>query len=211
MSAHQPQTPPEPPGSLGVQAAAWPPPAGPRLRTRLTPARLRAWLNALLAVLLVALYLVAQHTYTATHLPPPRFQVLAPGAVAHGTWADFRLLSLTRTDRWGTESDDEAGEPQPGAEWVVARLEVTPRHRQDIELCQLLLAVTDGRTWEPASFDTPTHEGLSCVPEEPPAQTGVTYPVVVAYEVPSVDVDDVAGLALDPFSWRRYQLLRPPA
>jgi hypothetical protein len=177
---------------------------------RLDPARLQAWLAAAVAGLLVLLYLCVQLTYGAAHLPPPRYQVLAPGAVAHGTWGDFRLLSLTRTDRWGRELDGEAGTAAPGSEWVVAELEVTPRRHDQYMLCTLVLASTDGRSWE-FYVGAPPHAGESCVPEGADAKLGATYRIVVGYQVPVTEVDHLAGLGLDPYSWHRYPLLRPPA
>jgi hypothetical protein len=184
-------------------------PAGP---AGLDRARLRAWLAAAVAALLVLLYLSVQFTYGAIHLPPPRLRPLAPGAVAHGTWADFRLLSLTRTERWGQEIGGGGGEPAPGATWVVAHLEVTPREHPQYVVCTLLLVSTDGRSWESA-LGTPSHDGETCVPYDEPesVRLGTRYPIVVGYQVPLAEADHLAGLALDPYGWRRYQLLRPPA
>ena len=174
----------------------------------LDPARVRAWLCAAIATLLVLLYLSLELTYASSHLPPPRFRAVAPGAVAHGTYADFRLLSLQRTERWGHEVGGEPASPDPDAVWVVAHLEVTPRRHEDYLLCTFTLVSTDGRSW--ASDDLgPVHEGESCAPDPENVQLGTTYPFVVGFQVPANEVDHVAGLGLDLNSWKPYPLLRP--
>ena len=186
---------------------------GPAVRPRrapLDPARARAWLSALCALLLVMLFVVVELTYSSTHLPPPRYRPVEPGAVAEGPYADFRLLSLRQTDRWGKGYDGDPGSPDPGAVWVVAQLEVTPRRQQDYLLCTMTLVATDGRAWQPAS-PAPTHEGESCAPEPEAAQIGTTYPFVLGFAVPVADADRLAGLALETYSWRPSPLLRPPA
>lgn len=185
-------------------------PPGARPGAPLDHGRRRAWWALAVAALLVLLYLCVQLVYGATHLPPPRFRALAPGAVAHGSWADFRLLSLTRTERWGQEVDGEAAAPAAGSQWVVAQLEVVPRRRQEYMLCTLDLVSTDGRTWE-SYLGAPVHEGDRCVPDDEAPQIGATYRITVGYQVPASEADRLAGLALDPYSWRRYPLLRPPA
>ncbi|MGI3785446.1 MAG: hypothetical protein ACRYG2_32245 [Janthinobacterium lividum] len=177
---------------------------------RTDPARPRAWLVAAIAVLLVLLYLSVSLTYASSHLPPARFHPTAPGAVAHGKYADFRLLSLRQTERWGQDADGAGGSPDPGAVWVVGRLEVTPRRHEDYQLCTLTVVSTDGRSW--ASDDLgPTHDGESCVPDPENVHIGTTYPFVVGFQVPIVEADHIAGLGLDLNSWRAYPLLRPPA
>ncbi len=173
-----------------------------------TDSRARAWLGAAGALLLVMLFVVVELTYSSTHLPPPRYRLVEPGAVAHGPYADFRLLGLGRTERWGTEGGDP-GSPEPGAVWVVARLEVTPRRHQDFLLCTMTLVSAQGRAWEPVS-GRPSHEGESCAPEPEAARIGTTYPFVLGFEVPAADADRLAGLALETYSWRPSPLLRPP-
>lgn len=179
-------------------------------RSGLDPARVRAWLAALGAFLLVLLFVVVELTYSSTHLPPPRYRPVDAGAVAEGPYADFRLLGLSRTERWGTEVRGDAGSPEPGAVWVVARLEVTPRRQQDYLLCTMTLVSTNGRAWEPAS-PAPTHEGESCAPDPEAVELGTTYPFVLGFEVPVDEADHLAGLAVETYSWRPSPLLRPPA
>ena len=191
-------------------AAQTPPPQAPVLATRLPSARVRAWLTAAIAALLVLVYLVGELTYSSSHLPPSRYAPVAPGALAHGKSADFRLLSLRQTGRWGQEIGGEAGSPAPGAVWVVAQLEVTPREHEDYLLCPLDLVATDGRSWDTAS-GAPTHEGESCAPDPEDVQLGTTYPFVLGYEVPADEADHLAGLALDLYSWHASPLLRPNA
>ena len=177
-------------------------------RTRLPEGRLRAWLAAAVAALLVLVYLVVELTYSSAHLDPPRWAPVLPGAVGHGKDADFRLVSLRQTERWGQEVLGEPGAPEPGAVWVVAELEVTPRKRTDYLLCTLTLVSTDGRSWDSA-FGAPTHEGESCAPDPENVQLGTTYPFVLGYEIPAAEADHVVGLAIQTYSWRAYPLLRP--
>ena len=174
------------------------------------PVRLRAWLLAATVVLLVLVYLSVQLTYASAHLPPSRFQPEAPGAAAHGRSADFRLLSLRRTDHWGTDVNGDPASPDAGAVWVVAELEVVPRRHDDYLLCTLTVVSTDGRSW--ASDDLgPTHEGESCAPDPENVQVGSRYPFVLGFQVPEGEADHIAGLALDRYSTSSYPLLRPPA
>lgn len=182
----------------------------PRARAsdrRLQPAFVRAWLVAGIAALLVMVYLSSELTYASSHLPPSRYVPVAPGAVGHGKSADFRLLSWRQSERWGQESG-EPGTAEPGAVWVVAQLEVTPREHEDYLLCTLHLVSTDGRVWDAEGLG-PTHEGESCAPDPEHVQIGATYPFVVGFQVPADETDHLAGLAVDLFSWRAYPLLRP--
>ena len=192
MSDPAPSRPAQPP----------PPPA------RLPPGRVRAWLAAAVAALLVLLYLSFELTYASSHLDPPRYAPVDPGGVAHGKSADFRLLSVRQTEQWGREVGGQTGSPAPGAVWVVAQLEVTPREREDYLLCSLSLVSTSGRSWEPVSLG-PTHEGESCAPDPEVVELGRTYPFVLGYEVPAGEANRVAGLAVPTYSWRAYPLLRP--
>ena len=105
------------------------------------------------------------------------------------------MLSLRQTEQWGERDRRSSGAPDPGAVWVVAQLEVTPRRHTDYLLCSLSLVATDGRTWDTAS-DAPTHEGESCAPDPENVQLGTTYPFVLGYEIPAAEADEVAGLAL---------------
>lgn len=177
---------------------------------RLPPARVRAWLIAAIAALLVLLYLSSELTYASSHLDSPRYAPVAPGAVAHGKSADFRLVSWRQTERWGQDVDGGPGSPDPGAVWVVAQLEVTPRKHEDYLLCTLTLVSTSGRSWEAEGIG-PTHEGESCAPDPDNVQLGVTYPFVLGFQVPAGDADHLAGLALDLYSWHAQPLLRPAA
>ena len=188
-------------------APAPPSPAAPRPVP--DEGRARAWLSAAGAFLLVLLFVVVELTYSSTHLPPARYRPVDAGAVAEGPYGDFRLLSLRRTERWGTEGGSP-GSPEPGAVWVVAQLEVTPREKQDYLLCTMTLVSTSGRVWEPVGIG-PSHEGESCAPEPEAAVVGTTYPFGLGFEVPAGDADDLAGLALETYSWRAYPLLRRPA
>jgi len=184
--------------------AAPPPP----VRAPRDPARVRAWLVAAVAALLVLLYLSCELTYSSSHLDPPRYRPLAAGEVAHGRSADFRLLSLRSTERWGRGFDGSPGAAEPGAVWVVAQLEVTPRRHEESLLCTLTLVGTDGRSW-PAEGFGPAHEGERCAPDPENVVIGTTYPFVLGFQVPAQEADHLAGLALDLYSWRTRPLLRP--
>lgn len=175
---------------------------------RRPPARVRAWLMAAVAALLVLTYLVVELTYSSSHLEPSRYAPVPVGAVGHGKTADFRLLSWRQTARWGTEVGGEAGAPEPGAVWVVAQLEVTPRVHEDYLLCTLHLVSTDGRSWDAEGIG-PTHEGESCAPDPENVRVGTAYPFVLGFEVPANEADHLAGLAVDMYGWRAYPLLRP--
>lgn len=176
--------------------------------TRLPPARVRSWLLAAIAALLVLVYLAVELTYASSHLPPARYAPVAPGAVAHGKSADFSLLSWRQTERWGEAGGGEPGSAEPGAVWVVAQLEVTPREHEDYLLCTLHLVSTDGRSWDAEGLG-PTHEGESCAPDPKNVQLKTSYPFVLGFQVPADEADHLAGLALDLHSWRAYPLLRP--
>ena len=174
---------------------------------RLDPARARAWVVAAIVTLLVLIYLSVELTYSASHLPPPRFRPLASGAVGHGTHADFRLVSLRSTERWGRDVLGDAGAADPDAVWVVAELEVTPRRHQDYLLCTVTLVSTDGRSWA-TSDRAPVHQGELCAPDPENVQLGATYPFVAGFQVPVSELDHIAGVGLDLNSWRKYPLLR---
>lgn len=189
-----------------------PPPTTPAPAARaagLDPTRARAWLTALAAALLVMLYVVVELVYSSTHLPPDRYDPVPAGASAEVRGAEFRVLTLRQTNYWGTDGGEPAS-PDPGAVWVVAQLEVTPTEKRDYLLCTMNLVATDGRAWEPVSIG-PTHEGESCAPEPENALVGTTYPFVLGFQVPAAEVDKVAGLALETYSWRAKPLISPSA
>lgn len=192
-------------------SAATPTPApAPATAARgLDPTRARAWLTALGTVLLVLLYVVVELVYSSTHLPPDRYDPVRAGASAEVRGAEFRVLTLRQTNYWGTDGGEPAS-PDPGAVWVVAQLEVTPTEKRDYLLCTMKLVATDGRAWEPVTLG-PTAEGESCAPDAENAQVGTTYPYVLGFQVPAAEVDELAGLAIETYSWRAKPLISPPA
>ena len=46
-------------------------------------------------------------------------------------------------------------------------------------------------------------------PDPEDVEVGATYPFVLGFQVPTDEADQLAGLAVDVFSWRSYPLLRP--
>lgn len=198
--------PPAPPAPTAPTAT---PAAQPRNdASGLDPARTRAWLAALGAALLVMLYVVVELVYSSTHLPPERYRPVDAGASVVVRGAEFRVLALRQTGYWGTDGGEPAS-PEPGAVWVVAQLEVTPREKRDYLLCTMELVSTDRRAWAPVTTG-PSREGESCAPEPEEAQIGTTYPFVLGFQVPAGEVDRLAGLAVDTYGWRAYPLIRPP-
>jgi hypothetical protein len=174
------------------------------------PERLRALLGLLIVVLLVLLWVTVDITYLSTHEPPPRYVALAPGEIARSRTAEFRLLSLEQTSSWGRDDEGRPASPDPGAVWVVAQLEVTPRVHEDYLLCSFTLVSTDARVWESVDFGGPTAEGESCAPDPEHVELGTTYRFRQGFQVPADEAAEIAGVALPSFSARAYQVLRPP-
>lgn len=180
----------------------------PRGTPRLDPGRLRAWLAAAVAVLLVLVYLSVEWTYASAHLPPNRFDPVAPGGTGRSRDADFRLVSLRRTDQWGLDDDGNPASPEPGAVWVVAELQVTPRRDPQLLLCTSSLVATDGRSWKAEDLP-PEQKGAPCPSDTDDVQVGRTYSFVEGFQVPENEADHLAGIGIETFSWRAEPLLRP--
>jgi len=185
--------------------------AGVARRPRAGPGRLRALVGLLVVVLLVLVWLTVDITYLSTHEPPHRYVALAPGELARSRTAEFRLLSLEQTPYWGRDDEGLPASPDPGAVWVVAQLEVTPRVHEDHLLCSFTLLSTDARSWESVDLGDPTAEGESCAPDPEHVELGTTYRFRQGFQVPADEAAKIAGVALPSFDARRYQLLRPPA
>jgi hypothetical protein len=152
----------------------------------------RRWLAATAAVLVVALYLLVWTTYGRLHLPPDRYVQLAPGAAASKLGADFRLVSLQQTDRLvgeygGTTPAD------PGAVWVLARLEVTPHALDKNFSCGVVLVARDRTTWS-SGLNGVSRKTPSCTPDNP--TPGRAYPVEVIFSVPAGRTADLVGVGL---------------
>jgi hypothetical protein len=180
------------------------------LRRGGAPERLRVWAGAVIAVLLVLVWLVVDVTYLSAHEPPSTYAPLAPGQVARSRTADFRLLSLTQTDHWGRDDDGRPASPDAGAVWVVAQLEVTPRVHEDYLLCLFTLVSTDARSWDYVGFGGPLADGETCAPDPEHVELGTTYRFRQGFQVPATEAGRIAGVAMPSFSGRAYQVLRPP-
>ena len=155
----------------------------------------RSWLAVAATVLAVAVYLLGWTTYGRLHMSPDRYVQLLPGTSASSLGAEFRLLSLQQTERLV----DTYGEPNPadpGAVWVLARLEVTPHALEENFSCSLLLVARDRTTWS-TGIKGVTRAIPTCLPDD--AVPERTYPVEVAYSVPANRVGDLVGVALQRF------------
>ncbi len=174
------------------------------MRVRTTQ-RVRAWLVAAIAVVVVGIYLVAWTTYARLHLPPERYTALPPGAAASQSGVEFVLLSLQQTERLA-DTFGAPKAPAPGAVWVVARLEATVRTPGDAVSCTLVLVDDRRRTWDKSSaFVSRTLPG--CVPDA--AVVGQPYPIEAYFQVPAVETDRLVGVAVEQFSSARDPLLTP--
>ena len=155
----------------------------------------RRWLAVAVAALAVAVYLLAWTTYVRLHMSPDRYVQLLPGASASSLGADFRLVSLQRTERlMGKYGGPNAADP--GALWVLARLEVTPHALEENFSCSLLLVARDRTTWS-TGITGVTRETPSCTPDNP--TPGRAYPVELTFQVPANRADDLVGVALQRF------------
>ncbi len=168
--------------------------------------RRRGWLTAAGAALLVALYLVAWLTYTRLHLPPQRYDQQPPGAVASKLGADFTLVGLQQTLVLVGKYDRSETAPS-GAVWVVAQLDVTRRAEAEFFNCELVLVGTDGRSWEPEPPLAVSRELENCPPDEVPL--GQTSRIETIFQIPEVDADRIAGVAVPQNSTGRDPALTP--
>lgn len=173
------------------------------------PSRRRAWLVTAAVALLVLLYLTGWSAYAAVHTGE-RYHQLAPGAPGSRMGAQFRLLSLVRTDRL---TDREGGSPQvadAGAVFVVAELEMVQQQEVEYRSCSDTdLLGPGGRLWEPIST-----EALRRVTYCDSADTviGQPYRFENVYLVPDRYAGAVLGVALtDALTPKRTLVLRPPA
>lgn len=168
--------------------------------------RVRRWLYLAIVVSLVGLYVVWWMTYAGLHLPPERFEQQPPGAVVMSQGAEFTLISLTQT----TDLLDRQGELNPApadAVWVVARLDVTPRIKNDLLSCTVVLVAEGQRSWE-RNGDYVSRPIDRCVPDD--AVIGQTYPIEADFTVPITDVDRIVGVGVSQFNGSRDPLLTPP-
>lgn len=178
------------------------------LNAPMTPRR-RAWWWAACAAALVVTYLVIWTVYSMAHLSSyARYEQLRPGASAHHLQADFRLLSLVRTDELTAESGD--GQiAAAGTVWVVAELEVVQRAQDPNFVCTTRLLGPDRRAWEVASLDITRPTSMFCSDDD--LQVGRPYRYEQVYEVPARYADEIYGVVVvNSSDARPNQVLTPP-
>lgn len=172
--------------------------------------RRRAWLLAGCAGLLVLVHLVGWTAYASNGLTAlGRIDQLAPGQPGTALGAEYRLLSLTRTDeirdQESTERSEVAG---ANATWVVAVVEVIRRQDVPDYYCPFELVGPDRRRWDP---DPPLLQRTltsSCRAEDLPIDRPGR--VEVIFTIPAVFLDRIYGVAVpDVASRRATPVLRP--
>ncbi len=166
------------------------------------------WRVLIVAVVLTIGYVGWWAGYAWVHYES-RYTELEPGATADFGPATTRLVSLTVTDRLYGVTGAVPAFAAPGAQWVVAQVEVTRHDPDGVLLCtRMELLGGDRRTWTPA-YAPVSRELPSCLsdegaPEEPTV-------VELLYEVPAADSTRLVGVALDdPASSARVPVLTPP-
>lgn len=173
--------------------------------------RRRAWVLAGCAGLLVLVYLVGWTAYAANGLTVlGRLDQRAPGEPGTALGAEYRLLSLTRTDEIrDEESPDRSAVAAGNATWVVAVVEVVRRQEQEDYYCSFELVGPDRRRWDP---DPPLLQRTLtsyCRAEDLPL--GRPGRVEIIFEVPTAFLDRIHGVAVpDAASRRATPVLRPP-
>lgn len=199
----------------GTTSAAVPP--APALGTAATPAapsaagppsRRRAWLVLAAVALVSLLYLTGWSIWAHTHTAS-RYELLPPGAAGSRGGADFRLLSLTRSDRLAGSTGADPQVADAGATFVVAQLEVVRRREDETFLCAVDLLGPDQRVWTATTVEV-QRSVPSCVSGE--THVGAPRRFEAVFLVPARDADRLVGVALtDRSGPQRSPVLRPPA
>ncbi|WP_375424420.1 hypothetical protein [uncultured Friedmanniella sp.] len=185
------------------------PPSAPQPAPPREPSRRRAWLLAAAVALLVLVYLTVWSTYAAVHTGE-RYRQLAPGTSGTRDGADFRVLSLVRTDRLADRSGQDPQIVDAGAVFVVAELEMVQRQPTTFINCSdAYLLGPGGRRWESIITDVQRQVPF-CDSDD--VVIGHPYRYETVYLVPLRDADAVAGVALvDVSTPARTPVLRAPA
>ncbi len=171
--------------------------------------RNRGWLWTACAAALVGIYLAVWTVYSMTHLSGyPRYEQRPPGASALHLQADFRLLSLIRTEELSAESADSQISA-PDTVWVVAELEVVQRAADPFFVCNTQLLGPDHRVWDVATVDVSRSQSKFCADEN--LKVGQPYGFEQVYEVPQRYANEIYGVVLvNNSNAQPNQVLSPP-
>ena len=182
-------------------------PAGPAGASSASPRR-RAWLQTAVVGLLVLIYLVGWSVYADVHTDE-RYEQRPPGAAGSRGGADFRVLSLVRSERLQDRTGAEPAIAPAGATFVVAELEVVRQGDDPTFLCAAELLGPGGRRWTPSGAEVERRVSYCRTDEIRPGQP---YRFESVYTVPDRYADQLLGLALiDSTSTARAPVLTPPA
>jgi len=192
--------------------------AGPALGTAATPSgptppppplsRRRAWLLLGVVALVTVLYLTGWSTWAHTHTAN-RYRALPPGAAGVRAGAEFRLLSLVRSDRLANSRGDEPQVADAGATFVVAQVEVLRQREDGVFTCGVDLLGAGGRVWSSTTAEVP-RAAPSCSADA--VALGAPFRYEAVFLVPERDVDRLVGVALtDRSGPQRSAVLRPPS
>jgi len=193
------------------------PAPGPALGTAATPAsspvpplqsRRRAWLVLGVVALVTALYLTGWSIWAYTHTAN-RYQALPPGTAGVRAGAEFRVLSLVRSDRLADSQGDEPQVADAGATFVVAQVEVLRQREDELFTCGVDLLGPDGRVWS-STMAQVQRAAPFCSADAVALGTPFRYESI--FLVPERDADRLVGVALtDRSGPQRSPVLRPPA
>ena len=174
--------------------------------------RRRAWTLAGCAALLVLVYLLGWTAYAANGLSAlGRIEQRPPGASGRALGAEYRLLSLTRTDEIrGQAGSDDSEIAVANATWVVAEIEVVRIQETKDYYCSFELVGPDRRRWDPDPPSVQRTATSFCRAEDLPL--GRPGRVEVIFNIPTAFVDRIYGVAVpDAGSRRATPVLRPPS
>ena len=175
----------------------------------LSPRR-RSWLWLACAVALVLTYLALWTLYSTTHLSSfGRYEQLTPAASTRQFDADFRLLSLVRTETL-EGGDRDPQHASADAVWVVATLEVVRRSKDPNFLCLTELLGPDHRAWERTTLlDVTRRLPMFCDNDE--VAVGEPFRFEAIFEIPARDAETLYGVVLvNPVDSTPEQVLTPP-
>jgi len=175
----------------------------------LSPRR-RSWLWLTCAAALVLIYLTLWTLYSTTHLSSfGRYEQLDPGASTRQFDADFRLLSLVKTETL-VGGDGDPQRASADAVWVVANLEVVRRSKDPNFLCLTELLGPDHRAWERTTLlDVTRSQPMFCDNEE--LAVGSPFRFEAIFEIPARDAETLYGVVVvNPVDSTPEQVLAPP-
>ncbi len=173
--------------------------------------RTRAWLWTCCAGALVLIYLVLWTLYSMTHLSSfARYEQLPAGVSARQLGADFRLVSLVKTEELMAAEDRGPQFAAANAVWVVATLEVVQQTLEPSFVCSTELLGPAGRAWEPAPMlDVSRSASRFCRDEE--LRVGEPFQFEQVFEVPARFADELFGVVVVNRADARPQQVLTPA